>query len=116
MDTWYAAKKEMLFIEKLGKVYYCPIRENRLVNLRREEKGCHRVDRLLWSQDELRTGRLQHLRDFPAGHQVKLFRLSLSTGRTDYIVTNNLAQDWTPATDEFKIIGVVKTVFKKKPC
>ncbi len=82
MDTWYAAKNALLFIEKLGKVYYCPIRENRLVSLHREEKGYHRVDSLLWSQDELRTGRLVHLRDFPAGHQVKLFRLTLSTGRT----------------------------------
>ena len=99
MDTWYAAKDELLFIERLGKVYYCPVRENRLVSLRREEPY-HRVDRLLWSQDELRTGRLVHLRDFPAGHQVKLFRLTLSTGHTDYIVTNDLAQDWTPATQE----------------
>ena len=100
MDTWYAAKNELLFIEQLGKVYYCPVRENRLVSLRREDKLYHRVDSLLWSQDELRTGRLVHLRDFPAGHQVKLFRLTLSTGRTDYIVTNDLAQDWTAATQE----------------
>jgi hypothetical protein len=99
MDTWYAAKNEMLLIEKLGKVYYCPVRENRLVSLSRDE-NYHRVDRLLWSQDELRSGRLVHLRDFPAGHQVKLFRLTLSTGRTDYIVTNDLTQDWTPATQE----------------
>ena len=100
MDTWYAAKNEMLFIEELGKVYYCPVRENRLVSLNRNENGYHRVDSLLWSQDELRTGRLVHMRDFPAGHQVKLFRLTLSTERTDYIVTNDLAQDWTPATQE----------------
>ena len=99
MDTWYAAKNERLLIEKLGKVYYCPVRENRLVSLSRDE-NYHRVDRLLWSQDELRSGRLVHLRDFPAGHQVKLFRLTLSTGRTDYIVTNDLTQDWTPATQE----------------
>ena len=100
MDTWYAAKNELLFIEQLGKVYYCPVRENRLVSLHRDEKGYHRVDSLLWSQDQLRTGRWVHLRDFPAGHQVKLFRLTLSTERTDYIVTNDLAQDWTPATQE----------------
>lgn len=98
MDTWYAAKNEMLFIEALGKVYYCPVRENRLVSLSREEKRYHRVDSLAWSQDELRSGRRVHLRDFPAGHQVKLFRLTLSTGRTDYIVTNDVAQDWTLAT------------------
>jgi hypothetical protein len=37
---------------------------------------------------------------FPAGHQVKSFRPTLSTGRTDYIVTNAVAQDWTPATQD----------------
>jgi hypothetical protein len=100
MDTWYAAKDEMLFIERLGKIYYCPIKENRLVSLSRQDEHYHRVDSLLWSQDELRTGRLVHLRDFPAGHQVKLFRLALSTGRTDYIVTNDVSQDWTPATQD----------------
>lgn len=100
MDSWYAAKDEMLFIERLGKIYYCPIKENRLVSLSRQDEHYHRVDSLLWSQDELRTGRLVHLRDFPAGHQVKLFRLALSTGRTDYIVTNDVSQDWTPATQD----------------
>ena len=100
MDTWYAAKDELLFIEQLGKVYYCPVKTNRLVSLNRDDKHYHRVDALLWSQDELRTGRLLHLRDFPAGHQVKLFRLELSTGRTDYIVTNDVSQDWTPATQD----------------
>jgi hypothetical protein len=97
MDTWYAAKNEMLLLKTWAGVL--PIRENR-VSLDRNEKGYHRVDSLLWSQDELRSGRLLHLRDFPAGHQVKLFRLTLSTERTDYIVTNDLAQDWTPATQE----------------
>lgn len=83
MDTWYATKDEMLFIERLGKIYYCPLKENRLASLNRQDKRYQRVDRLLWSQDELRTGWLVHLRDFPSGHQVKLFRLALSTGRTD---------------------------------
>ena len=100
MDSWYAAKDEMLFIEQLGKIYYCPIKDNRLISLSRKDERYHRVDSLLWSQDELRTGRLVHLRDFPAGHQVKLFRLALSTGCTDYIVTNDVSQDWTPATQD----------------
>ena len=100
MDTWYAAKDEMLFIERLGKKYYCPIRSNRLVSLNRQDAQYYRVDSLLWSQEELRTGRLVHLHTFPAGHQVKLFRLVLSTERTDYIVTNDVAQDWTPATHQ----------------
>ena len=100
MDTWYAAQNVLLLIEDLGKVYYCPVRENRLVSLDPTDKRYYRVDSLVWSQEDLRAGRLVHLRDFPAGHRVKLFRLALSTERTDYLVTNELAQDWTPATQE----------------
>jgi len=100
MDTWYAAKDEILLIEQLGKVYYCPVKDNRLVSLSREDKSYHRADSLLWSQEELRAGRLVHLRDFPRGHQVKLFRLTLSTGRTEFLITNEVAQDWTPETQK----------------
>jgi hypothetical protein len=100
MDTWYAAKDELLFIERLGKLYYCPIKDNRLVSVNRAEKTYHRVDALLWSQEELRAGRGVHLRHFPAGHQVRLFRLPLSTGRTEFIITNDEIQDWTPETQD----------------
>jgi len=100
MDTWYAAKDELLFIEQWGKLYYCPIKANRLVSLRREDANYYPVDELVWSQDELRSGRLIHLRDFPAGHRVRLFRLVLSTERTDYIVTNDVTQDATRVTQQ----------------
>jgi hypothetical protein len=32
MDTWYATKDAMLYIERLDKVYYCPLRNNRQVD------------------------------------------------------------------------------------
>jgi hypothetical protein len=111
MDTWYATLDVMLFIEGLGKVYYCPVRENRRVSLRRDDPTYYRVDELAWSRDELRGGRLVHLKQFPAGHQVKLFRLTLSNERTDYLVTNEVTQDstvaaqqvwgWRPKVEEF---------------
>jgi hypothetical protein len=98
MDTWYAAKDELLFIERLGKLYYCPLKANRQVSVRREDSTYSRVDALVWSQEELRAGRLIHLKDFPAGHRVRLFRLTLSTERTDYIVTNDVTQESTRVT------------------
>lgn len=100
MDSWYATKDVILHIEQLGKIYYCPVKDNRLVCVDPQTKAYHRVDGLLWSQAELRAGRLVHLRGFPAGHQVKLFRFALSTGHTEYLITNEVAQDWTPATQE----------------
>lgn len=100
MDTWYAERKLMLHIERLGKVYYCPLKDNRQVAESGGERGYQRVDSLNWNEDEAQHGKTLHLKDFPKGHQVKLFRLVLSTQRTDYIATNDLTQDSTQATQE----------------
>ncbi|MBD1921901.1 hypothetical protein H6F77_12460 [Microcoleus sp. FACHB-831] len=29
MDTWYATKNLMQYIDKEGKIYYCPLKKNR---------------------------------------------------------------------------------------
>ena len=100
MDSWYAERKLMLHIERLKKVYYCPLKANRQVDETGGERGYQRVDRLTWTDHEAQHGKLLHLKDFPKGHQVKLFRLVLSTQRTDYIASNDLAQASTQATQE----------------
>jgi hypothetical protein len=100
MDTWYAAKWLMLDIEKLEKVYYCPIRDNRQTNESGEPGDYHRVDSLTWTPEHQAHGKLVHLKGFPKGHHLKLFRLLLSTKRTDYVVTNDLAQDSVEAVQE----------------
>jgi len=100
MDTWYAAKWLMLSIEKLEKIYLCPIKANRQTNESGQPRDYHRVDSLSWTTTEQAHGRCVHLKDFPKGHQVKLCRLLLSTERTDYIVTNDLAQDSVEAVQE----------------
>lgn len=32
MDTWYAVNNLMLYIDSLDKIYYCPLKTNRLVD------------------------------------------------------------------------------------
>jgi hypothetical protein len=32
MDSWYATKDLMLLIDSLGKLYYSPLKKNRLVD------------------------------------------------------------------------------------
>ena len=100
MDTWYAERKLMLHIERLGKLYFCPIKSNRRVDETEGQQPYQRVDELTWSEEEEAQGKLIHIKDFPKGHQVKLFRLVLSTERTDYIVTNDLSQNDTSDTQE----------------
>ena len=50
-----------------------------------------RVDTLTWTRAEIRTGKRVHIKKFPKGHQVKLFRIASGSGRTEYITTNDLS-------------------------
>ena len=100
MDTWYATKDLLLFIESFHKFYYCPLKDNRQVD---DTNGAHpfrRVDALEWSTAELAHGKRIKVQGFPKDHKVQLFRVAVSTHRTDYVVTNDLTQDSTEATQE----------------
>jgi len=93
MDTWYATKALMLYIEKCDKIYYCPLKDNRQVDDSGGVNPYHRVDSLGWSATEKQQGKTIKIKGFPAAHKVKVFRVVLSTQRTDYVVTNEIAQD-----------------------
>ena len=97
MDTWYATKDAMLYIEQLGKLYYCPLKDNRQVDDSGGAAPYRRVDSLDWTEKERKHGKVVKIKGFPKDHKVKLFRVVLSTQRTDYVVTNDLAQDDTQA-------------------
>jgi hypothetical protein len=103
MDSWYAAKELMLHFERNQKIYYCPIKANRLLDERFGElpkPNYQRVDALQWNELEIKRGKNVHLKDFPKGHRLQLFRLVVSTDRTDYVVTNDLTQNSTDETQE----------------
>ena len=101
MDTWYATKNLMLFIESLHRCYYCPLKDNRLVDdSNGKNKVYQKVDSLTWSEDELTHGKKIKIRGFPAMHKVKVFRVEVSTHRTDFVVTNDLSQNSTLDTQE----------------
>lgn len=93
MDSWYASKDMMLQIERLGKIYYCPLKDNRQVDDSGGSKPYQRVDSLSWTKNEEQQGKLVKIKGFPGSHKVKLFRVALSTQRTDYIATNEMEQD-----------------------
>jgi hypothetical protein len=100
MDSWYAAKKLMAQVEQLGKVYYCPLKTNRLVDDSGGDEPYKRIDQLNWSAIEAKQGKLIKLRGFPKDKKVKLFRVIVSTDKTEYVVTNDSTQDSTDATQK----------------
>ena len=91
MDSWYATKDVLLQIEDLKKVYYCPLKTNRLMDDSNAQQPYRRVDSLTWTDEEQARGKRVKLRGFPKGHKVQLFRVTVSTHRTDYVVTNSTA-------------------------
>ena len=105
MDSWYATRKIMRYIEKLEKIYYCPLKSNRNVDDTDGQQTHQRVDKLVWNEAETEQGKLIHIKDFPKGHRVKVFRLVLSTKRTDYLVTNDLEQDSTQDAKEKRALS-----------
>ena len=100
MDTWYATKELMLFIESVHKTYYCPLKDNRQVDDSGGQRPYGRVDALTWNADEQTHGKRIKIKGFPKDRQVRLFRVEVSTHRTDWVVTHDPSRDSTQATQE----------------
>lgn len=93
MDTWYATKELMMLIDEMDKTFYCPLKVNRSVDDSGAQRPYRRVDSLEWSEQELELGKLVKVKGFPGDYKLKLFRVVVSTHRTEWIVTNDLSRD-----------------------
>ena len=91
MDSWYASKSLLLYIESLDKTYYVPLKSNRLVDDSNWSQPYQRIDALQWTIAEQTFGKRLKLNKFPKNHKVKVFRVA-SSRRTDYVATNDLSQ------------------------
>ncbi len=100
MDTWYATRELMLLIDGLGKRFYCPIRSNRYVDDSGGARPYQRVDTLEWTPAEAMTGRAIKIKGFPKDYKVRLFRVAVSSHRTDWVVTNDPTCTTTQAAQE----------------
>lgn len=85
----------MLLLNERGKLFYCPIKSNRLMDDSGGDRPYQRVDTMDWSKDERTQGKLIKIKGFPGSYKVKLFRVKVSTDRTDCIMTNDLSCDRT---------------------
>ncbi len=92
MDTWYAVRNLMLYIDSLNKIYFCPLKTNRLVDDSFGNEKYKNIESLSWSSEDLECGKIIKIKGFPAEKKVKLFRVTISTDRTDYVATNDIFQ------------------------
>ena len=92
MDSWYATQRLMALIDDLGKIYYCPLKINRLVDDTGGVEKYKNIGELTWNKSEKISGKIIKIKGFPRDKKVKLFWATISTNRTEYIVTNDLSQ------------------------
>ena len=100
MDTWYAVTNLMLYIDSLDKAYYCPLKTNRKVDDTYGKEKYKNIESLEWNNEDLECGKIIKIKGFPATKKVKLFRVIVSTDRTDYVATNDLSQSSTDVAQE----------------
>lgn len=66
MDSWYAAQKLMQLIDTLGKIYYCPLKRNRLVDDTGGLEKYQPIEQLNWSPIELKQGKYLEINNYTA--------------------------------------------------
>ena len=99
-DSWYATKTLMLLVESFGKIYYCPLKYNRKLDDSDGLLNYQAVEQLKWNTWKEKHGKFIKIHGFPKEHKVNLFRVVVSENRTDWVVTNDHAQNSTQATRE----------------
>jgi hypothetical protein len=100
MDSWYATARLMTRLIREGKLFYCPIKKNRKVDESGGETPYVPVESLSWTTEELRIGKTVKLYKFPGATKLKLFRVSVSSHRTEFLVTNEETQSDTEAAQK----------------
>ncbi|QMW03254.1 IS701 family transposase [Spirosoma foliorum] len=100
MDSWYAVTDLFKWLITNEKLFYCPIKSNRKVDDSGGKESYQPVSYLSWSAQQVQQGKLVKVHKMPQNTYLKLFRVLVSTHRTDYIVTNDLAQNETSAAEE----------------
>jgi hypothetical protein len=100
MDSWYATQKLMQVIDEIGKIYYCPLKKNRLADGTGGVEKYKQIEQLIWNKVEIQQGKIIKIKGFPHDKKVKLFRIIVSTDKTEFIATNDKTQDSTDAVQQ----------------
>jgi hypothetical protein len=100
MDSWYATIEIFKYAISETKLFYCPIKGNRKIDDSGGKNPYKRVEDTLFDAQEVLHGKTIKVFKMPMDTYFKLFRVLVSTTRTDYFITNDLSQNSTQATEE----------------
>ena len=99
MDSWYATTALFKWLLAAGKTFYCPLKSNRLVDDSGGQQPYQPVGCLCWSNEEVEQGKILKVKGMPKDCKLKIFRVLVSTHRTDYLVTNEAEPRETAAAE-----------------
>ena len=100
MDSWYAVTSIFKWIMAAEKIFCCPIKTNRKVDDSGGQAPSQPVSYLSWSAQEVTQGKQIKRYGMPQRTYFKLFRVLVSTCRTDYLITHEIAQQDTSAAEQ----------------
>ena len=91
-DSWYAGADNLKLIHRSGWTFYPTLNSNRKVSLSKET-GYQDLPEVEWDAGSRRNGQLVRIKEVP--FWVRLFKLAAINGDIEWVVTNNLAEDFT---------------------
>jgi hypothetical protein len=93
MKSWYATESIMLLVERLEKIYWCPVRSNRLVRGIGKNDAYVPASAVLFEEGDFICGKSVLLKSFPKDLPVKLFHVETIEEKTAYVVTNHMIEN-----------------------
>jgi len=91
-DSWYASVDNLKLVHRSGWTFFTTLKSNRKVSLSKET-GYQDLSEIQWTQETLRSGQLVRIREVP--FWLKLFKLVDTEDNIEWVITNNLAEDFT---------------------
>ena len=91
-DSWYASSDNLKLIHRSGWKFYTTLKSNRKVSLSKET-GYQNLEVIEWTPETLISGQLVRIKEIP--FWLKLFKLVATNGDIEWVITNNLTEDFT---------------------
>ena len=91
-DSWYGSADNLKLVHRSGWTFFTTLKSNRKVSLSKET-GYQDLEEIEWTKDTLISGQLVRIREVP--FWLKLFKLVATNGDVEWIITNDLTEDFT---------------------
>lgn len=91
-DSWYASADNLKLVHRSGWTFYTTLKSNRKVSLSKET-GYQDLLEIEWMPEMLISGQLVRIKEVP--FWLKLFKLVDTNGDIEWVITNNLTEDFT---------------------